>query len=74
MDITFSADRENICLPIIEILLCAATGDLASSRNQQYCMPRNSILLPPFLMEAAILNRESDAGELLNIFSSSITE
>ena len=46
----------------------------AHLKKQRYWTPRNAVLLPPFLTEAAILHGESDAGELLKIFSRSITE
>ena len=35
---------------------------------------RNVVLLPPLLIDAAILHGETDAGELLKIFARSITE
>ena len=44
------------------------------SKKQWYWTPRNVVLLLSFLTEAAILNKESDAGELLNKFAHSITE
>ena len=67
-------DSDKICLTIAEVLLRAAAGDLALSKNQRDWNPRNNVLLPPFLTEAAILHGESDGGEILNIFSRSITE
>ena len=74
MDINFSADVENIRLPIAEVLLCAAAGDLARSKKQQDWTPHNAVLLPPFLTEAAILHGELEAGKLLKIFARSIME
>ena len=74
IEIAFAADSDKICLPITEVLLCAAAADLAQSKKQRYCTPRNAVLLPPFLTEAAILHGESEAGELLNIFACSIIE
>ena len=62
MDIAFATDGEKIHLPITEVLLCDAAGDLARSKNQRDCTPRNAILLPQFLTGAAILNWGSDAG------------
>ena len=61
MDITFAADGDKIFLPIAEVLLRAAAGDLARYKN--------AILLPPFLTEAAFLHGDSDAGKLLKIFA-----
>ena len=72
--IAIAADGDKICLPIVEVLLRASTSDLARSKNKRGWTPRNPILLPPFLTEAAILHGESDAGELLKIFARSITE
>ena len=74
MDISFAADGENIRLPVTEVLLRAAAGNLARSKKQRDWTPHNAVLLPLFLTEAAILNRESDAGEILKIFARSITE
>ena len=59
---------------IAEVLLCAAAGDLALPKKQPDWTPRKAVLLPKFLTEVAILHRESDAGELLEIFDRSITE
>ena len=55
-DIAFAADGDKIRLPIAEVLLCAAAGDLARSKNQRDWTSRNSVLLLPFLTEAAILH------------------
>ena len=74
IETTFSADGDKICLPVAEVLLCAAAGDLALLKKQRDWTPRNAVLPPSFLTEAAILHRESDAGELLEIFACSITE
>ena len=74
IEIAFSADGSNIRLPIAEVLLRAATGDLARLKKQRDWTPRNAVLLQPFLRKAAILQGDSDAGELLKIFACSITE
>ena len=74
IDIDFAADGNKIRLPIAEVLLRTAAGNLARSKKQRYWTPHNAVLLPPFLTEAAILHGESDAGKLLNIFARSITE
>ena len=74
LDITFATDGEKICLPIAEVLLRAAAGNLARSKNRRDWQSLNAVLLPPFLTEAAILHDESDAGELLQIFARIITE
>ena len=64
--IAFAADGDNICLPIVEVLLC--------TKKQRDWTSRNAVLLPPFLTEAATLHSDSDAGELLKIFACYITE
>ena len=56
MDIAFSTDGNKIHLPITGIILRAATGDLARSKNQWDWTLRNTVFLPPFLMETAIPN------------------
>ena len=71
--IAFATYSDKIYLPIAEVLLCAAAGDLTRSKKQRYWTPHNAVLLPSFLAEAAIPHRESEAGEILNIFSHSIT-
>ena len=70
----FNTKGDKIYLPIKEVLLCADDGDLARSKNQWNWKPYNAVLLPPLLMEAAILNEGLDVGDLLKIFSRSITE
>ena len=67
IDISFVADGDKIRLPIAEVLLRAAAGDFVCSKKQRDWTPRNAVLLPPFLVEAAILHGESDVGELLKI-------
>ena len=74
MDIAFATDGNKIHLPITSFLLCAAAGNLVCLEKQRYWTLHNAVLLPSFLTEAAILNRGSDAGELLNIFSHSVAE
>ena len=73
IEIAFSADGDKMRLPIAEVLLCAAAGNLALSIKQRYWNPHNAVLLPLFLTEAAILHDKSDTGDLLNIFARSIT-
>ena len=73
IEIAFATDGEKIRLPIAEVLLCAAAGDIAQSKKQRNWTSHNAVLLPPFLTEAAILYGELDAGELLKIFARSIT-
>ena len=74
IETAFAADCDNIRQPIAEVLLRATAGNLAQSKKQRDCTPRNAAPLPPFLTEAAILHGELDAGELLKIFACSITE
>ena len=74
LDIALATNGEKIRIPITEVLLHAAAGDLARSKKQRNWTSHNAVLLPPFLTEAAILHSDSDAGYLLKIFSHSITE
>ena len=74
LEFVFAPDRENIRLLIAEVLLCAAAGNLGRPKKQRNWPPRNAVLLLPLLTEAAILHRESDAGEQLKIFTRSITK
>ena len=74
IEIAFAANDNKIHLPIAEVLLCAAAGDLARSKKQRDWTPHNDVFLPTFLTEAAILHGESDAGELLKVFARSITD
>ena len=74
MDIVFETASNKIRLPITEVLLCAAASNPARKKKQQYWTPRNAVLLPPLLTEAAILNGESDVRDILKIFACSITE
>ena len=74
IDIDFAAERDKIRLPIAEVLLRAAAGDLARSKKQWDWTPRNTVLLLSLLTEAPIIHEELDAGELQKIFARSITE
>ena len=64
----FATDGKNIRLPIADVLLRAAAGDLARSNKQPDWTSRNAVLLPLFL------TYQSDAGELLQIFACYFTE
>ena len=72
--IAFVANGDKIRLPIAEVLLRAADGNLTRYKKQRDWTPRNAVLIPPFLTGATILHGESDAGKLLKIFARSITE
>ena len=74
INIAFAMDGDKIRLLIAEVLHRAAAGNLVRSNKQQDWTPRNAVLLPLFLTEAAILDRETTAEELLKISSQSITE
>ena len=74
LKIAFTTNREKIRLPIAEVLLCATSGNLTQSKKQCDWKSRNTVLLPPFLTENAILHSESNAGEILKIFARSIRE
>ena len=62
LKIAFAPEGETFCLPITEALLRAATGDLKGSKKQWDWQSLNTVFLPPFLTEVAILRGESDAG------------
>ena len=51
IDIDFAVDGDKICLPIAEVLLCAAAGNLARSPKQQALTPRTAVLLIEFHTE-----------------------
>ena len=72
INITFTIDDDKTRFLIAEVLLHAATGNLTRSKKQGYGTPRNAILLPSFFTEAAILDVETSAKELLKIFVQSI--
>ena len=57
IDIAFAGDDDKIHLPIAEVLLRTAAGDLTRSKKQKYWTSRNAA----FLMEAAILQGKLDA-------------
>ena len=67
-------DGDKIRLLIAEVLLRATAGILALLKKLRDWTPRNAVLLPPFLKEAAIIHGELDAVNLLKIFARSITE
>ena len=60
IEIAFATDGKKIRLPIAEVLLRAAAGDLTQSKKQRNWTSHNAVLLLPFLTEAAILHGESD--------------
>ena len=74
LEIAFAPEGEQIRLPITEGLLRAAAGNLKETKKQQDWQYLNTVLLPHFLTEAAILHGKSDAGELLKIFARASTE
>ena len=74
INIAFATDSDNIRLPITKVCVCDTAANLVQSKKQQDWTPRNAVLLPPFIIEAAILEKGGDAGELLKIFSCSVTE
>ena len=55
-EIAFATDGDKIRLQIAEVLLRAAAGNLTQSKKQGDWTPRNAVLLPPFLTDAAILH------------------
>ena len=69
IDIAFAIAGDNIRIPVNEVLLRAAIGDLTWSKRQRYWVVMNSVLLPPLLMEAAILDRKTAVVNLLKVFT-----
>ena len=74
VNISFAMKGDNIHLKIAEVLLRTAAGNLAKSKKQREWNLLNTVLLPPFLTEAAILNRETSMEDLLKTFVRTITE
>ena len=70
----FVSSGKNIGLSILEVLLCAAVGDLALSKNMCDWGFLNTVLLPPFLAKAVVLDGQASAAELLDIFGIKILE
>ena len=73
-DMAFSIDGDKIQLPITEVLLHAASGNLASSKKQRDWAPLNTVLILPLLTEATILDGETSTEYLLNIFARGIID
>ena len=67
-------EGDKIRLPITEIILQSAASNLTHSKKWQEWTLCNAVLLPAFLTEESILNRESDVGELLYIFARFVME
>ena len=74
IEIAFATDSKNICLLIVEFLLCSGASDPARSKKQRNWTSCNAILLPKFSTYAAILHGDSNTGELLKIFARSIKD
>ena len=70
----FSGDSKKICLQTTEVLLRAASGDLAKSKKLRDWKSRNAVLLLPFLTEAVVADRETAAEALLKTNSEKIQE
>ena len=60
-DIAFVNAGDKIRIPITELILCAASGNLVRLKKQRDWLVLNAVLLPPFLMEAAILDSKKAA-------------
>ena len=67
-------EGNKIRLPIAEVLLHTAAGDLVTYKNQRDWTPLNTVLLPPFLMETAIFHKETSMEDLRNTFTRTIME
>ena len=70
----FASTCKKIRLPAIEVLLCATTGNLTRSKKLKEWVFQNSILFPPLLAEAVVLDFNTSDTELLKIFSAKIAD
>ena len=61
INIVFIVNGDKISLRIADVLLRAAVRNFARSEKQQDWMTHNAIILPPFLTEGAILDKETSA-------------
>ena len=61
------------CIPVTEVLLNAAVGNLTRSKKQRDWVALNAVILPPFLTEAAILDVKTSAANLLKVFAKCIS-
>ena len=71
---TFAGNGEKIRLPMIEVFLHAAAGELAKLNKLRDWTSINAVLLPPFLTETVLTNVETSVEALLNIFSKRINK
>ena len=72
-NIPFAIAGDNTRLPISEVLICAAVGNIARSNKKRDWDPIIYVLLPPFLTKALLLDGETSAEKLLKIFARTIT-
>ena len=68
INLAFAKDGKNIRLSMTEVLIRAATSDLAKSKNPRNWTSRNTLLLPPFLTETVVTDGDTVAEALLKIF------
>ena len=71
-DIAFANAGDNIRIPIAGVILGATAGDLKRSKKQRYWVALNTILLPPFLTEAAILDGKTAVTNHFKVLSKCI--
>ena len=65
----FTGDGEKILLLTTEVLLRAAAGELAKSKNIRNWTSMNVVVLPPFLTEIALTDGETAAEAIIKIFA-----
>ena len=65
----FTGDGEKIRLLTTEVLLRAAAGELAKSKNIRNWTSMNVVVLPPFLTEIALTDGETAAEAIIKIFA-----
>ena len=61
-------------LPVTEVLFCAFFGEIVRSKKLKYWASLNNVLLPPFFTDSIDLSIQTSAAEILNIFSSKISD
>ena len=71
-DITCDIAGYKIFLPIAELVLRATTSDLKWYKKQRDWVPLNAVLISTFLTEAALLDMETSAEDILKIFTQTI--
>ena len=70
----FTSTRDKIRFPVMEVLLCTASGDLVHYNNLNNWEILDIVFLQPLLTKAVILYDHATATEILDTFSAKISE